>query len=157
MKNSINNEKESGMKKGNDNLSLRYNSGKPQLSYILDAMPALKNMVAVMEFGTSKYERNNWKKGFTKEALLDSLLRHVDAFYSGEDIDPESGEPHVGSIMCNAMFLAYHFGKDSEYWKLKYGKEKKVKLWFKRTLSYLYSLIFRKVFYPLRKISLSFK
>jgi hypothetical protein len=96
--------------------SLRYNTGKPELSYILDVMPALKDMVAVMEFGGKKYERNNWQRGFPREKLLDSMLRHVDAFYSGEDVDPESGLPHVGHILCNAAFLGYHFGSSSEYW-----------------------------------------
>lgn len=97
--------------------AMRKNEGKPQLSYVLDVMPALKDMVAVMEFGASKYERNNWQKGFPKDKLLDSMLRHIDAFYSGEDVDPESGLPHVGHIMCNAAFLAYHFGSNSKYWE----------------------------------------
>ncbi len=99
--------------------AMRKNEGKPQLSYVLDVMPALKDMVAVMEFGANKYERNNWQKGFPKDKLLDSLLRHIDAFYSGEDVDPESGLPHVGHIMCNAAFLAYHYGSNSEYWENK--------------------------------------
>lgn len=103
--------------KVNKEQALRYNEGKPELSYVLDVMPALKDMVAVLEFGANKYARNNWKKGFPKEKLLDSMLRHIDAFYSGEDIDPESGLPHVGHILCNAAFLGYHFGSNSEYWK----------------------------------------
>jgi hypothetical protein len=103
--------------------SLRYNTGKAELSYILDVMPALHDMVAVMEFGGKKYERNNWQKGFPREKLLDSMLRHIDAFYSGEDIDPESGLPHVGHILCNAAFLGYHFGSRSEYWNKKEGEE----------------------------------
>lgn len=98
-------------------LAMRFNENKPELSYILDVMPALKDMVAVMEFGANKYERNNWKKGFPKEKLLDSLMRHLDAFYSGENIDPESGLHHVGHILCNAAFLGYHFGSNSDYWK----------------------------------------
>lgn len=102
--------------------ALRYNEGKIELSYILDAMPALKDMVRVMEFGAKKYERNNWTKGFPKEKLLDSMLRHIDAFYSGEDVDSESGLPHVGHIMCNAMFLAYHFGSNSKYWDDKFNE-----------------------------------
>lgn len=102
--------------------SLRYNEGKPELSYVLDVMPALKDMVEVMEFGANKYERNNWQKGFPKEKLLDSLLRHIDAFYSGEDIDPESGKPHVGHILCNAAFLGYHFGSNSEYWEERHSE-----------------------------------
>lgn len=95
-------------------MSERKNQGKPELSYVLDAMPALKDMVAVMEFGAKKYARNNWQKGFPKDKLLDSMLRHIDAFYSGEELDPESGLPHVGHILCNAMFLAYHFGSHAK-------------------------------------------
>lgn len=98
-------------------LAMRHNTGKPELSYVLDVMPALEDMVAVLEFGAKKYARNNWKKGFPKDKLLDSLLRHVTAFYNGEDIDPESGLPHVGHILCNAAFLGYHFGSNSEYWE----------------------------------------
>ena len=55
--------------------ALRFNTGKPKLSYVLDSMPALKDMVAVMEFGAEKYDRNNWKKGFPKEELLDSMIQ----------------------------------------------------------------------------------
>ncbi|QHZ59813.1 dATP / dGTP pyrophosphohydrolase [Alteromonas phage vB_AmeM_PT11-V22] len=102
--------------------AMRFNDNKPELSYILDVMPALKDMVAVMEFGANKYERNNWQRGFPKDKLLDSMLRHIDAFYSGEDVDPESGLPHVGHIMCNAAFLAYHFGSQSKYWQKKEGE-----------------------------------
>lgn len=105
--------------------AMRYNTGKPELSYILDVMPALKDMVAVLEFGAKKYERNNWQRGFPKDKLLDSLLRHIDAFYSGEDVDPESGLPHVGHILCNAAFLGYHYGSNSEYWEKKYGQQSK--------------------------------
>ena len=103
--------------------AMRFNSGKPQLSYILDSMPALKDMVDVMEFGANKYARNNWQNSFPKDKLLDSMLRHIDAFYQGEDTDPESGLPHVGHIMCNAMFLAYHFGSNSDYWKDKHDEQ----------------------------------
>lgn len=109
-----------GLQKDKPEQAMRFNDNKPQLSYLLDAMPALKDMVEVMEFGSRKYARNNWRLGFPKDKLLDSMLRHIDAFYSGEDIDPESGKSHVGHIMCNAMFLAYHFGSNSDYWKEKH-------------------------------------
>lgn len=98
-------------------LAKRYNDGKPQLSYVFDVMPALLDMVAVLEFGAKKYERNNWKKGFPREKLIDSMMRHINAMYQGEDVDAESGLPHVGHILCNAAFLGYHFGSQSQYWQ----------------------------------------
>lgn len=83
--------------------ALRYNEGKPQLSYL--DFNCLTPCVRVMEYGATKYARDNWKKGFPVSALLDCLLRHIAAIQRGEVIDPESGQPHIGHIQCNAMFL----------------------------------------------------
>jgi hypothetical protein len=36
------------------------------------------------------------------------MLRHLIALLDGEELDSESGLPHIGHIMCNAMFHSYH-------------------------------------------------
>lgn len=84
----------------------RYNSGKSQLSYMLDADVAMIGMCDVFEFGAQKYDRNNWKKGLDTSEIMDSLLRHLTSYASGEVLDPESGLPHIDHITCNAVFLA---------------------------------------------------
>lgn len=81
----------------------RYNDSKPQLSYI--PLDFLSDAARVLEFGSRKYSRNNFRLGMTTNSLLDSLLRHVAALQSGEEIDSESGLPHVAHILCNAIFM----------------------------------------------------
>lgn len=103
--------------------ALRYNTGKPELSYVLDVMPALKDLTKRMEHGSRKYSRNNWKKGFNKEQLIDSTLRHLTDFHEGKDIDLESGEDNlsnVGGALFNVVMLTYFYGSESDYWKEKY-------------------------------------
>ena len=85
--------------------ALRYNSGKLQWSLV--DFDALEDMVRVLEFGAKKYDADNWKKGLQTNEIAESMMRHLFAYLRGEDIDPESGLPHTGHIMCNAMFLSY--------------------------------------------------
>lgn len=84
---------------------LRYNTGKPRWSLV--DFDTLEGMVKVLEFGASKYSDDNWKLGLKTKGITESLMRHLVAYLRGEDIDQESGLPHVDHIQCNAMFLAY--------------------------------------------------
>lgn len=92
----------------------RYNSGKPQLNYLLTAPSAIAGVCRVFEHGSQKYARDNWKKGLDKHELIDSLLRHLTKVLNGEEIDVDcpitgqkgSGLPHVDHITWNALVLA---------------------------------------------------
>ncbi len=91
-----------------DDMSLRFNIGKPQLSYILEFDHALNGIAKVMEMGAEKYDRGNWKIGLPKEQLLDSLMRHLVHLANGDSNDDESGLPHIHHVLANALFYAYH-------------------------------------------------
>lgn len=85
--------------------ALRYNSGKRQWNLV--DYKSLEPMIKVLEFGAEKYSPDNWKKGMPKEQLLNSAMRHLVALMDGEEIDSESGLPHIGHLMCNAMFISF--------------------------------------------------
>lgn len=93
-----------------ENKALRYNEGKARWSLV--HFQSLLPMVKVLEFGATKYAVDNWKKEMPKETILNSMFRHVTALMDGEENDPESKLHHIGHIMCNCMFYAFHYIKD---------------------------------------------
>jgi len=86
-------------------LSLLYSNIEFNNSIVYD-LRAFESMAKVLEYGANKYELNNWRKGYTnKFSSIDSLYRHLREVIIGNDLDEESGLPHIGHIMCNIMFL----------------------------------------------------
>lgn len=85
--------------------AMRFNSGKPRWSLV--DFNALVPLVRVLEFGADKYAPDNWKLGLDRREILDSMMRHIAALADGEANDPESGLPHIGHILCNAMFYSH--------------------------------------------------
>lgn len=83
----------------------RHNAGKPQLSYLLTFSEALDAVAEVSMSGANVYGRGNYLQGAPLTEHVDSLLRHLKAFYRGEDLDPNSGHPHVAHMAWNALRL----------------------------------------------------
>ena len=77
-------------------------------SNILGSEHSIRFCCRGLEYGMQKYHRNNWKTGFTWSRLIDAALRHIVlGVAQGEDIDPESGNPHWGHALCMLMFLQH--------------------------------------------------
>lgn len=89
----------------NKQYGLRYNEGKPRFDLIDPT--AMRMLAEVLTYGANKYAAHNWRTGLPYSNCIASLGRHFQAFMAGEDKDPESGLPHIGHILCNAMFLGY--------------------------------------------------
>ena len=92
--------------------ALRYNEGK--LKWGLVNFNSLKPLVKVLMFGANKYSPNNWMKNMSLKEIEESSFRHLTAIMDGEMYDKESGELHIGHLMCNAMFWNYHYNKLNE-------------------------------------------
>ena len=82
---------------------MKFDGDKTRMD-LLDA-GAIEQLAQVLTFGARKYAAHNWRKGISKSRLLAAALRHLFAYLSGEDKDPESGLSHVAHAMCCCMFL----------------------------------------------------
>lgn len=69
---------------------------------------AIEALGRAMTYGSRKYDDHNWANGFEWDRLVGSLLRHMNAWRAGQDLDPESGLSHIDHVLANAAMLAAH-------------------------------------------------
>lgn len=86
---------------------IKHDQGK--LEWHLLPLSCFRGVVRVLMFGAKKYAKWNWTKGMPWSQTYNATLRHLDAFMSGEEIDPETGESHLDHAMCCLMFLRHHY------------------------------------------------
>lgn len=85
------------------NQEAKADKGKLHLTRVPPSL--VKAVAAVRDYGTEKYgDPDNWKT-VEPERYKDALYRHWLAFLEGEEVDAESGLPHLWHLACNAAFL----------------------------------------------------
>jgi len=57
--------------------------------------------------GAQKYSSNNWCKGYKWSYSYSALQRHLNQFWSGEDIDPETNSKHMIAAAWHCLALAW--------------------------------------------------
>ena len=65
-------------------------------------------IVDVFTYGARKYAPRNWEKGIGYGRLFSAILRHLWAFWRGEEKDEDSGLPHLAHAGCTIMMLLAH-------------------------------------------------
>lgn len=59
--------------------------------------------------GADKYPEvngvDNWRNGYPWSLSFAAMQRHLWAFWGGEDIDPETGRPHMVAAAWHAMVM----------------------------------------------------
>lgn len=81
----------------------KHDGGKPRLDLI--PWPAIWAIAKVLGFGAQKYSSWNWIGGISYSRLFAGVQRHLTAWISGEDNDPESGLSHLAHAACGILFL----------------------------------------------------
>lgn len=69
----------------------------------------------VLTHGAKKYAARNWEKGILFGRVYGALLRHLFAWWGGEDVDPESGEHHLDHAGCCIAFLQHYAKNPGSY------------------------------------------
>lgn len=73
-----------------------------------DLIPTEPLRLLALHFGrgSEKYAARNWEGGYDWSLSYAALQRHANQFWAGEDMDPETGTPHIVAVAWHAMALA---------------------------------------------------
>ena len=86
-------------------VAVKNDSGKPDMTLVTYAM--LDDAVKVLMFGEKKYARFNYRNpspGF-EQRMLAAVMRHMMKFNGGEELDDESGLPHLAHALATLMMV----------------------------------------------------
>lgn len=78
--------------------------------YDLIPLEPLRLLAKHYGVGAKKYDADNWRKGYDWRLSYSALCRHLVAFWSGEELDPETGSPHMIAVAWHAFTLS-EFGE----------------------------------------------
>lgn len=85
---------------------IKHDAAKPRWSLLPAGTVA--QIVAVLEFGARKYAPDNWQRvPDARQRYYDALHRHVEAWWTGERTDPETGQHHLAHAGCCVLFLLW--------------------------------------------------
>ena len=82
-----------------------------KLRYDLLPPDALEGVVAVLTYGCKKYSDRNWENGIKYGRVFAALMRHMWAWWRGEENDVETGLSHLDHAHCCILFLYAYTNK----------------------------------------------
>lgn len=83
--------------------TVRNDGGKNRVDLL--PVKALEQVAKVLTAGLDKYPERNWEPGMAWSRCYASALRHLFAWWRGEDEDPQTGLSHLAHCACNILFL----------------------------------------------------
>lgn len=104
--------------------AIKHDNEKPEFHHIPNE--ALTEIARALTFGAKKYADYNWRAGFTWSRPFNACMRHLWAWWGGENNDPESGLSHLAHAGANILFLLQFIidkrGSDNRYNNKKEGQ-----------------------------------
>jgi hypothetical protein len=92
----------------------KFDGGKARIDLIAPEM--LIGTAEILDFGAKKYGERNWEQGMSWSRPFAALMRHMWAWWAGQELDEETGKSHLFHAACCLMFLiafeARKTGKD---------------------------------------------
>ena len=85
------------------NEGTKYDQGKPAMGLLAPEM--LFGVSEILQYGAEKYAARNWEKGISYTRVFGGLMRHLWAWWGGEQLDPETKKSHLWHAGCGLMFL----------------------------------------------------
>lgn len=91
----------------------------------IDLIPpeVIFSLAHALTYGASKYEDRNWEKGIRYSRIFGALQRHLWKFWSGKNIDEESGLLHLELALCELSFLLIYYKRNMIEWDNRSCKE----------------------------------
>lgn len=81
----------------------KFDAGKARIDLIAPEM--LFGTAEILDFGANKYGARNWEQGMSWSRPFGALMRHMWAWWRGENFDDETGKSHLWHAACCLMFL----------------------------------------------------
>lgn len=89
--------------------------GTKEERFDLIPVPALTYLARLYGKGAEKYAAHNWRLGYDWSKSYAAAQRHLNAFWAGEDIDPETQVPHVINVAFHMFALATYLTEHPEF------------------------------------------
>lgn len=81
----------------------KFDEGKPELGLVPKSL--IWATGTILTFGAKKYGAHNWRKGLAWSRVYNAILRHLTAFWDGENNDLETGKSHLWHAATELAFL----------------------------------------------------
>ena len=80
--------------------------GQAKLGMSDTPIHSLRMLAKVHSNGAAKYGSLNWRENNVSATVYyNAAMRHLMAWFEGDDLDPESGLPHLAHVMACASIL----------------------------------------------------